>query len=357
MTTMRRTYRWFALCACVVLLAGCAGPGRGPQSPTGGKADGRILFAVNGNPDAKDDGIFVLRDGGNPRKVIIKGSDDYALQYPRWSPDGQSVAYVRVQDRGAYSDLWIARENGMAQRQLTSFRSKIVPGNSVTDQGKYVKDSSIVSGVSWSRGSNQITFATDAKPSGYMRPWIAENPDVRPGDVRTYSLVATQNLPGDVQVDGTALSPDGNYMAFTATWPPEGREKKTQVFLLDFKTRKWTQLTDLPEGAYDPVWAPNSQYLVFAGRPGFRVNDLFGITRDGKNLQQITQTGAARAPAFSPDGKKLAFLSGAEGQFGIWTMDVTLPADANAQLGYGKPEKVFDAIKYIDARSGLAWAG
>ncbi len=351
--TTRYIYRWFALCACAVLLAACAAPERAMRAPAGGRADGRILFAVNGNGDDKTDGIYLLTNGGDAKRVIPEGRD-YAVQYPRWSPDGQSIAYVRVQDRGTYSDLYIARSNNTNVRQITDFKSKVPYNTDVADQKKYVEDSGIVAGVSWSQEGNFVTFA--AGRGATLRPWLVEDTNVRPGDKRTYAIPVTQSLPDSLQVDGTALSPDGKYMAFTVTWAPDGRDKKTQVYVLNFGTKKYYQLTELPEGAYDPTWAPDNHHIAFAGRPGFRVNDIYVMTKDGKNQQQVTQTGAARAPVFSPDGKKLAFLNGAEGQFSVWTMDITMPADANAPLGTGKPEKVFDGIKYIDARSGLAWA-
>ncbi len=65
----------------------------------------------------------------------------------------------------------------------------------------------------------------------------------------------------------------------------------------------------------------------------------------------------ARAPVFSPDGRKLAFLSNIEGgQFAIYVMDITLPTDTSSAVTFGKPDKVFNGMEWIDARSGLSWA-
>lgn len=352
---------------CAVLLAGCAAPGPGRVSPAGGRADGRILFAVNGAKDGKKyDGIYMLTNGGSAKRILAKDSA-YALQYPRWlrTPIGQGkmqdrIAFVKAGDRGIYSDLYTTLPDGTDQHQLTSFRSKIAYGTDINGERDYVQDSSIVSGVSWSRDGNFLTFSSDNKSgaNGPLRLWVVEDVTVKAGDVRIHPIPVTMSL--GKPVDSTAASPDGNYIAFTALWQADNSPNKiSQVYLLNLNARQWKPITDgaLPFGAYDPTFSPDGQFIAFAGRPDFRVNDIFIMQRDSKTApQRITDTGAARSPVFSPDGKKLAFLvNGDGGQFAVYTMDITLPADANALATVGKPEKVTDGIDWIDARSGLSW--
>ena len=95
-------------------------------------------------------------------------------------------------------------------------------------------------------------------------------------------------------------------------------------------------------GAYDPAFSPDGQSIAFAARPDYRVNDLYMMTRDGKNPVQITPTGAARSPVWSPDGKKIAFLAAFEGaQFNIYVMDVTpaAPGTPFAAANFSKPRE------------------
>ncbi len=364
--TMRIPRRAF-LGGCAVLLAGCAAPGPGHVSPAGGRADGRILFAVNGSKDGKKyDGIYLLTNGGSAKRILAK-DNAYALEYPRWlrapTVPGQMedrIAFVKVGDRGIYSDLYTTRPDGTDQHQLTNFRSKISYGTDINAERNYVQDSSVVAGVSWSRDGNFLTFSSDNKSgdNGPLRLWIVEDVTVKAGDVRTYPLPLTLNL--GKPIDSTAASPDGNYIAFTALWQADNNPNKvSQVYLLNLSARQWKPITDatLPFGAYDPAFSPDGQFIAFAGRPDFRVNDIYLMSRDGKTgPQKITDTGAARAPVFSPDGKKLAFLvNGDGGQFAVYTMDITAPADANVPFTVGKPEKVTDGIDWIDARSGLSW--
>jgi hypothetical protein len=55
--------------------------------------------------------------------------------------------------------------------------------------------------------------------------------------------------------------------------------------------------------------SPGEQWIVFAADPsGLGVEQIFRITSTGKSLQQLTKgTDAAEAPAFSPNGKRIAF--------------------------------------------------
>lgn len=336
MLSRRQALKASAAAVAAAALAACGAPARQQVDPqprrnlAASKADGRILFAKANTVDngGKDDGIYAL-DNGVVRKLLAKGDGDDALEYPRWAPDGTQIAFVRAGDRGIFSDLWIVNADGLNPRRITDFQSKIAHKNDVNAEGKYVADSGIVAGVSWSRGGNFLTFASNkANPAAAMRPWTLEHPDqppVQPANLHAIAATATFSPPGLFparHIDTTALSPDGGAMAFSALWvqPDTPDNKQTQIYLLDIGPRKVSPpLTTLPWGAYDPAFSPDGQQIAFAGRPDYRVNDLFIMSRDGRNQTQITNTGTARAPVWSPDGKKLAFLAAFEGaQFNLY---------------------------------------
>ena len=215
-------------------------PGRNTAAS---KADGRILFAKARTIDngGKDDGIYALQNGSNVIKLLSKGDGDYALQYPRWSPDGKQIAFVRAGDRGIFSDLWIVGiDDANSARRITDFQSKIAHKNNVDAEGRYVKDSSIVAGVSWSQGGNFITFASD-KDYVAMRPWTLEKPDEPPTPQTLHVITATQgfsppNAGVNFHIDNTALAPDGSAMAFIGLWAQadDYANKQTQIYSLDF---------------------------------------------------------------------------------------------------------------------------
>ena len=49
-------------------------------------------------------------------------------------------------------------------------------------------------------------------------------------------------------------------------------------------------------------------------------SDIYVMDADGSNLVRRTQTGLSEAPAWSPDGSKIAFSSLRDGQFAIYAM-------------------------------------
>src|SRR5215831_2230004 len=75
---------------------------------------------------------------------------------------------------------------------------------------------------------------------------------------------------------------------------------------------------------YDAVWAPDGQTIVFTSdRNGS--GDLFRVNPDGSGLMQLTSDASYEdQAAFSPDGKKLVFVSTrGSGYSNLWTLDIS----------------------------------
>jgi Tol biopolymer transport system component len=102
----------------------------------------------------------------------------------------------------------------------------------------------------------------------------------------------------------SSFSNSGRTLAFTAQ-----REGRDVLYLLDVATGKIRDL-DLPlDGATSPVWSPDDRQLAFSGTRG-GISDLFIVDADGKNLRQLTNDEYGDLqPAWSPDGQRIAFAS------------------------------------------------
>ena len=89
-----------------------------------------------------------------------------------------------------------------------------------------------------------------------------------------------------------------------------------------------TQLTT--GGASDPAWSPDGRRIAFAA--GFGGNsEIYVMDADGSNVRQITNRPGATdwTPSWSPDGKRLAFSSFVETNYDIWVINADGTGEVN----------------------------
>src|SRR5262249_13839679 len=126
------------------------------------------------------------------------------------------------------------------------------------------------------------------------------------------------------------FSPDGKRLAL-AVGPPGNRD--IHVWLRDTLTR----LT-FTQNNWTPVWTPDAKHIAFVSQ-SLGANSIQWIRADGARETQalLESKSALRAYSFSPDGQRLAFDElGMDTGFDLWTLplDVSDPEHPKP----GKPE-------------------
>ena len=123
-----------------------------------------------------------------------------------------------------------------------------------------------------------------------------------------------------------AISPDGKWLAFASN-----RLENAELYLMDLTTRTLQQLTHTDElDEYMPAFSPDAKSIAFVTertRGGMMLPPvqasgsdpsaatIYLMDIDGRNQRPLIDIeGAQRAPAFSPDGQKIAFESKAPTQ-------------------------------------------
>jgi Tol biopolymer transport system component len=177
-------------------------------------SNGRLAFTLNG--------VWVARADGTERRHIVPPFADYITYTdPTWAPNGQHIAYVRVDNGHETSELWIVRADGADLHGLSIVHQADMPAWS--PQGKwiaYVGDGGLsevladgtgkrlllrrdVASPTWSPDGGRIAFEQQA--GGQVSTWILST-----GTGKLRLLERHRGAAGPL-----AWSPDGRLIAFT----------------------------------------------------------------------------------------------------------------------------------------------
>ena len=251
-----------------------------------------ILFTSKrtGNSD-----IYRIQpDGTGLVQLTQRPGEDF---WPVWSPDGQWIAFQS--DREGKMDIWIMKADGSDKRNLTGRSDAVNESPSWTPKGNQIvfcsdRDGQLAlyimgrNGISISRITPQI-------------PGRSILPSVSPvqGEV-----VYTEDEPGKPGWFISAISLNkgqpkriGSRPGCRAKWSPDGRNvcfvsenvgNTTDIFIHSIKEEKNLQATYSKEYDYDPCYSPDGNRLCFArGKNGQKNNwDLWIVDLDtGKEIQ------------------------------------------------------------------------
>ena len=122
-------------------------------------------------------------------------------------------------------------------------------------------------------------------------------------------------------------SPDGQRIAFESD-----RDRLSEIFVMNSDGSEQTQVTANPDFSFDrsPTFSSDGQRIAFESNRavGEGVDnpekdlEIFAVDLDGTGLEQLTKNAARELhPDYSPDGKKIAFVSDRDFRPGIYTMD------------------------------------
>ncbi|MGZ9221400.1 MAG: hypothetical protein ACXW4Q_04780, partial [Anaerolineales bacterium] len=177
-----------------------------------------------------------------------------------------------------------------------------------------------------------------------------------PTAINTPTLVSTATI----QPQGPTPTPDNTPIP-VATFMGGGtgqiafasaRSGLPQIFLSNADGTTLTQLTTMENGACQPSWSPDGSQLVFISpcsrraeffETAYRESSLYLVNSDGTGQKSLTTVpGSDFEPAWSPDGKRIAFTSVRDGNKQIYVLDVnslaiTRLTNANPDIESSQP--------------------
>jgi Tol biopolymer transport system component len=132
----------------------------------------------------------------------------------------------------------------------------------------------------------------------------------------------TENAAFDFDPEWSA---DGKRIAFESN-----RDGFSEIFVMNADGTQETQVTNNLDFSFDrsPTFSPDGERIAFESNRATGVDnpekdvEIFVVNLDGTGLQQLTRNAARELhPDFSPNGKKIAFVSHRNFQPGIYTMN------------------------------------
>ncbi|MCZ6689180.1 MAG: S9 family peptidase [Planctomycetota bacterium] len=217
--------------------------------------------------------IYLVPATGGESVAFTHG--DHQNTSPCFSRDGKWLAFVS--DRSGKPQIWAMPTSGGEPRQLTS------------------RPDGVISGPEFSPDGDRIVFVFRQK-------------DVDEKDAKTdeekKAIQRAKNAPRVV----TRLRYKEEGWGFV----PKERDHLWVVSVADGETK---QITDGPYDHMGPHWSPDGKEILFAANraedPDFELNgiDIWTIPAEGGDVRKLpTQNGPASMPAFSADGKQVAYM-------------------------------------------------
>lgn len=302
---------------------------------------GTIVFASRASPD-----LMQVSDTGGTPQVIVRASGfgDLQLTWPNVSNDGDTVFFT-VQSREVNTGRIAAHSLRTGVSRVLTDGTNPVQAN--TGHLLFARDYSL-----WSVPVDATGLTTAGAPTPRLEDLrvntgglalfaVSENGSLVfvPGTTTSGRIVVDVSPGANPPPNGrhgypfraASLSPDGTKLAAEM-----GEGAGIDIWIYEIERDDLTRLTF--DGGRFPLWTPQGDRIVFTS--GQQSNQAISwIRADGSgDLEQLTRTSRlARAKAFSPDGSVLLFEDYSEnGKDDIWMLPMA--RDRTPQLLAGNPD-------------------
>jgi dipeptidyl aminopeptidase/acylaminoacyl peptidase len=269
--------------------------------------------------ESHDTDVWVVdANGGSLTKISDHTSGDNS---PRWSPDGQTIAFVSSVPETAHPKIWLAASAGGAVSRLAAEGLDVIPG-----------------ALRWAEGGRALYFETGVKGTSQLY---------------RVDLAARRAAPvtsGERTVRQVDISEKAGKLAYAVNNPTH----LDDLFVADLSSRNEKQLTHLNAALWKQLNLVPVERVAFKGADGWDVDGFFmkpAGWEPGKKYPMILTIHGGPAGMYGSDWFHEAQVYASRG----WAVFFTNP---RGSTGYGEKfergiELNWGGNDYVDVMNGV----
>lgn len=273
-------------------------------------------------------GITVLPVGGaygDSIRAIVSRDLDFSDRFIVISVDSAEPAALRAQTGPGLNYPLFARLNATAVVQITSVPTGLhvslhnVGRAQVANVGEFALPSTGLS-RDWRLAVHRVSDEIERWMTGQRGIAATRVAYMRGGSIRIIDSDGASEITVPTEPEGgsPAWNPTGSMLTYTT------HGTSSRILVLDLATGRSRTVAGPTRNALylTPIFSANGSSLTYA-REGENGSDLFSVSLNGGSPQQLTAgRGTTNTnPTLSPDGRRVAFVSGRLGRPELYIMD------------------------------------
>jgi tricorn protease len=303
-------------------------------------------IAFSSNRHGQYDVFVIPVQGGRAKRLTFDSADDHVSG---WSPDSQQVLFQsgRLTDFPVRLELYSVPLAGGPTRRISAFEGRDGAYSPGGDRIAYVRGPGTWYRKGYFGSSNDDIWISNADGASNRRFTTHNGQDSYPmwssdgGHLYYVSDAASplanlvkQSIEGkqgpqavtkhkDDSVRRARMSADGNWIVYECGFDlwmyslKEGKSRKLDIVVHADDRTNPEEMKTFTKGATEYVWSPDEKHVAFVVH-----GELFLMPRAGGKAKRLTDSPAFdHGITWSPDGKKMLFLSDRSGHEDIYALE------------------------------------